>query len=202
MLPFIIGGAVVLGVAALMADDAVSSNKRARREYKHNYNKSVSKIKNNYYNAQQKDALDKLSKAKKIKIKISNKIYKEFKNKQKNFAKINQNIYTSKKTLDKLFSQKRATEDREKKRLIQQNINTVQLSRKELFKIKDRIKIDMQMIKSKLDKANEETQDIIDILQNSSETMALASSNGDAKASLPSFARTLMIFLIRNAFQR
>jgi len=33
------------------------------------------------------------------------------------------------------------------------------------------------------------------ILQNSSETMALASSNGDAKASLPSFARTLILNL-------
>ncbi len=32
----------------------------------------------------------------------------------------------------------------------------------------------------------------IDILQNSSDTMALASSNGEAKASLPSFARTLI----------
>jgi len=42
-------------------------------------------------------------------------------------------------------------------------------------------------------------QIIIDILQNSSETMALASSNGDAKASLPSFARTLIIY-IRSIF--
>ncbi|MEA1953240.1 MAG: hypothetical protein U9O24_02475 [Campylobacterota bacterium] len=35
---------------------------------------------------------------------------------------------------------------------------------------------------------------LIDILQNLSETMALASSHGEAEASLPSFERTLIIF--------
>jgi len=166
MLPFLIGGAVVLGVAALMTNDASSSNQRARDDYNDTYDKSVSKIKNNYHNAQQKDALDKLYKVKRAKVKIANVIYKELKGHRKNFNRINQDIKESKKTLDYLFTQKRATDDREIKILIQQDINIVQLSRKELFKIQDTLKEMIDINKHRLYIANEETQNIVKEIKN------------------------------------
>jgi len=166
MLPWLIGGAIIGGITALVMDDASSSNKRARDDYNDTYDNSVSKIKNNYYDAQQKDALDTLYKLKKAKVKIANKIYKELKKKRENFNKLNQDIYSSKQTLNYLFSQKKASTNRESKISIQQDINILQLSRKELFKIKDRLKIDIESIKSKLDRANKETQNIIKEINN------------------------------------
>jgi len=161
MLPLILGGAAVLGVVALVIDDASSSNQRARREYSDTRDRSISKIKKSYYSAEQKDTLDKLYKVKKVKVKIADTIYKELKSHRANYRSINQDIRDSKKALEYLFAQKRASNDRDTKRQIQQDINAVQLSRKELFKIKDTLKERLNKEEERLSMANSETQDIV-----------------------------------------
>ena len=165
MLPFIIGGAIV-GIGALLLDNASSSNKRARRNYNRTYDESVSTLKHSYYDAQRQDSLDKLYKVKKAKAKIAHSIYKQLQGVRDNFKSINADIKLSKDSLESLFSQKRASSSREDKRSIQETINIIQDSRKELFKIKDTLALNKKALKFKLDQANKETQNIVQEIKN------------------------------------
>jgi len=165
MLPWIIGGAIV-GIGALLLDDASSSNKRARREYNDTYDESISTLKHSYANAQRQDSLDKLYKVKKAKVKIANNVYAQLKSVRSHFASINQDIKLSKQSMDMLFSQKRASSTRKEKIAIQEHINAIQVSRKELFAIKETLSLNKKALEYRLKKANEETQSIVQEIQN------------------------------------
>ena len=165
MLPWLIGGAII-GIGALILDDASSSNKKAKKKYNNTYNASLSTINSNYQNAQKKDTLDKLYKVKKAKVKIADTIYKDLQSYIKNFNKINQDIKSSKISLNNLFEQKRMSDNKGQKRVLQENINIMQLSRKELFSIKDLVQNNISSRKKSLNIANNNTKSIITEINN------------------------------------
>jgi len=159
MLPWIVG-AVVVGVGAYLLDNAESNNKRAINEYNDTYDKVKKDTKKAYENAQKKDMLDKLFKIKKVKRQIADNIYKELKNFQNNFKQINIQLKESKETLTSLFTKKKLTTTKKQKMDIQKNINIIINSRKEIFKIKDELKSDIDKLKLNLKKANYEVKNI------------------------------------------
>lgn len=152
----------VIAVGVYLLDDAASNNTRAKRKYKKTVKNSQKRVGNHYANAQRKDTLDKLFKIKKAKIKIADEFYISWKNEQKNFNQINKEIKASKVQLNNFFNEKKLTESREEKRAIQEHISLLQLSRKELFKIKDMIQANKRELKLKLDQANAQTRKIQD----------------------------------------
>lgn len=162
MLPFIAIGLGIVAVGAYLLDDASSSNTRAKNEYEDTLSNAQDKVYKHYADSQRKDKLDKLFKVKKAKRKIADDFYSSWKNEQKSFRQINQEIKASKELLSNFFTQKKMTENREEKRAIQQNINLVLITRKELFHVKDTIFSNMQHLKSALDQANTETRKIQD----------------------------------------
>jgi uncharacterized protein (DUF3084 family) len=105
---------------------------------------------------------DKLFKMKKEKRKVADAIYKEFKKVNEEFNVINGKIKASKKLLNELFGQKRATEVRAKKRAYQEEINKIQAVRKELFAIKDTLSFHQKELKSRLKLVNQATQMVQD----------------------------------------
>jgi uncharacterized protein (DUF3084 family) len=161
MLPFI-AGAIVLGVGAYLLDDASSSNKRARRDYDDACDEAEEWVEHVAYHAQKKDTLDKLFKMKKAKRKVADAIYEELKKVNEEFDLINEKIKASKEALGELFEQKKATEERTKKRAFQEEINKIQAARKELFAIKETLSLHQKELKSRLKLANQETQMVQD----------------------------------------
>lgn len=167
MFPILAAVVGVVAVGAYMLDDASSSNKSAKKKYKKTVANSKNRVEHHYADAHKKDALDKLFKIKKAKIQIADEFYSSWKNEQKNFFEINQEIKASKILLSNFFNEKKLTEVREEKRAIQERINLLQLSRKELFKIKESIKANEQLLKLALGNANAQTrkmQNEIDLL--------------------------------------
>jgi len=159
MLPFIVG-AVVVGVGTYLLNSAESENKRARDEYDDTYDRVKRDIQKRYKDAQKKDMLDKLFKIKRAKQKIASSIYSELKNSQSSFKQISMQLKESKDTLSALFEQKKLVSTKEQKIDIQKNINIVIDSRKELFKIQDELKSDIEKLKIRLNSANQDVRDI------------------------------------------
>ncbi len=159
MLPWIIGAAVV-GVGAYLLEDSKSENRSARREYNNEVAQSKSTLQSSFYNAQRKDRLDKLFKAKRAKRKIADAIYSELKNSRHHYSKVNAQLKASKYTLDTLFHQKKYADKADMKRSIQQNITIVVHTRKELFKVKDGISSNLNHLKVQLKEANMATVQI------------------------------------------
>ena len=158
MLPLIGAVAVVVGVGAYLLDDASSSNARARRDYDDAYDEAEEWIEHQAKHARKKDALDKLFKVKRAKQRVADAIYGELKQSQKDFKKINKSIMESKKLLSELFTQKKSSDSRAKKRALQEEINLVVASRRELFSTKDMLKQDIEELKERLRVANRETR--------------------------------------------
>jgi flagellar biosynthesis GTPase FlhF len=157
-----IAGVIVLGVGAYLLDDANSSNKRARKDYYDTCNEAEEWVEHVVNHVQKKDTLDKLFKMKKTKRKVADAIYKELKKVNEEFNVINRRIKASKKLLNELFEQKRATEERAKKRAYQDEINKVQAVRKELFAIKESLYFHQKELKSHLKLANQATRMVQD----------------------------------------
>ena len=156
MFPILIIGAVVVG--AYLLDDASSSNKRARRDYDDTYDKVQKLLEQKARYAQKKDDLDKLFKMKRAKQKVADAIYAELKNTQRAFKDVNNSIKESKKLLSKLFTKKKLSDSRAKKRALQEEINIVLSSRKELFSTKDMLQQNIKELKERLKVANRDTR--------------------------------------------
>jgi hypothetical protein len=161
MLPWIIGAAVV-GVGAYLLDDASSSNTRARREYDDVCDKAEKRVRRTVFQAQRKDTLDKLFKMKKAKQKVADTIYEEFQKINGELQRVNLNLRDYKERLGELFEQKRATNNRTTKRMIQEEINRIQVARKEIFALKDTLFIQQKELKRCLKVANQETRMVQD----------------------------------------
>ena len=162
MLPLIGAVAVVVGVSAYLLDDASSSNARARRDYDDAYDEAEERLEHQAKHARKKDALDKLFKIKRAKQKVTDAIYGELKQSQKDFKEINKSIMESKKLLSELFTQKKLSDSRAKKRALQEEINLVVASRRELFSTKDMLQQDIKELKERLRVANRETRMVQD----------------------------------------
>ena len=157
MLPFIVAGAVIVGVGKYLLDDANSSNERARRDYDDTYDRVKKLLEEKERYAQKKDDLDKLFKIKRAKQRVADAIYGELKDTQQEFKDINKSIMKSKKILSKLFTKKKLSDSRDKKRELQEEINLVLSSRKELFSTKDMLQQNIKELKESLKVANHET---------------------------------------------
>jgi len=153
MIPLIFGG-MFIATGMYLLDDAKSKNSSAKREYRDETKRSKSKLKKSYSNAQRRDTLDKLFKIKKAKQKIADTIYSELKNTRNNYSIINTQLKESKYTLDNLFHQMSYADKPDMRRVIQQNIDIVVESRKELFQIKNNITMSLNDIKDRLKNAN------------------------------------------------
>ena len=162
MLPLIGAVAVVVGVGAYLLDDASSSNARARRDYEDACDEAEEWLEEKAQKAQRKDALDKLFKIKRAKQKVADAIYGELKQSQKDFKEINKSIKKSKELLSELFTQKRLSDSRAKKRALQEEINLVVASRKKLFSTKDMLQQNIKELKERLRVANRETRMVQD----------------------------------------
>jgi len=158
MLPLIGAVAVVVGVGAYLLDDASSSNARARRDYEDACDEAEEWLEEKAQKAQRKDALDKLFKIKRAKQEVADAIYAELKQSQKDFKEINKSIKKSKELLSELFTQKRLSDSIAKKRALQEEINLVVASRRELFSTKDMLKQDIEELKERLRVANRDTR--------------------------------------------
>jgi len=162
MLPLIGAVAVVVGVGAYLLDDASSSNARARRDYDDAYDEAEEWIEHQAKHARKKDALDKLFKVKRAKQRVGDAIYGELKESQQAFKDVNKSIVESKKLLSKLFTQKKLSDSRAKKRALQEDINLVVASRRELFSTKDMLQQNIKELKERLRVANRETRMVQD----------------------------------------
>ncbi len=158
MLPFIVAGAVAVGIGAYLLDDASSSNARARREYDDACDEAEEWLEHKAKHARKKDELDKLFKVKRAKQKVANAIYEERKDVERAFKGIQKSIMESKKLLSELFSQKKSSESRAEKRALQKKINVVITSRKELFSTKELLHQNRRELKERLRVANGETR--------------------------------------------
>jgi len=159
MLPWI-AGAIVVGVGAYLLDSAESENSSARKEYKRERKRSVASVESSFEEAERKDNLDKLFKIKRAKREVADGIYNELKSYQENFSDINLQLKNSKEMLSVLFLEKKSLATQKEKRAVQENINIVLDSRKELFKIKDELHLSIKSLKARLKEANQETKDI------------------------------------------
>ena len=162
MLPLIGVVAVVVGVGAYLLDDARSSNARARRDYEDSCDEAEEWLEEKVQKAQREDALDKLFKIKRAKQKVADAIYSELKQSQQEFKKIKKSIKKSKKLLSELFTQKKLSNSRAKKRALQEEINLLIASRKELFSTKDMLQQNIKELKERLRVANRETRMVQD----------------------------------------
>jgi len=152
---------IVLGaIGGYLIHDAKSKNTHARNEYEDSVDKAQKKTKRAYHNAQKKDMLDKLFKVKRAKQKIADSIYSQLKSSQKNFKDINTQLKESKDTLSTLFMQKKLVSTRDEKKTIQENINAIIEARRELFNIRDELKVDIVELRDRLNKSNKYTRDI------------------------------------------
>ncbi len=157
-----IAGAVVVAVGAYLIDDARSSNSRARRNYDDACDEAEEWVEHVAKHAQKKDALDKLFGMKKAKREVADAIYAELKKANNNFKTINRNITASKEVLGELFEKKRATEDRNEKKKLQEGVNLIQASRKELFSMKDAMVLHQKELKERVRIANQDTRMVQD----------------------------------------
>ncbi len=156
----IIAGVAALALGAYIVNEAMSENREVRDDYENEFEFSKSTIKSHYKKADRKDKLDKLFKAKRAKQKISNTIYKQFKEGKQNLNEIQQNLITLKERLNQLFGQKKLEKERNKKIEIQKEINIVLLTRKELFKTQDSIKKNLAYLRVELNNGNSIVRDI------------------------------------------
>ena len=157
MLPWI-AGAIVVSVGAYLLNDAESDNRSARRDYEDEYDNSSSRVNSSSEHARKKDTLDKLFKMKRAKQEIADAIYHELKSHRENFAKVNGELQEFKEMLSALFSEKKSLSSQQEKRAVQNNINIILDSRKEIFRIKDGLKSDMAELRVRLKEANRETK--------------------------------------------
>ena len=158
MLPLLVAGAVVAVVGAYLLDDASSSNARARRDYDDACDEAEEWLEHKARHARKKDALDKLFKVKRAKQKVANAIYAELKEAQRDFKDIQKSIVESKELLSEFFTQKKLSDSRVEKRVLQEKINIVVASRKELFPIKELLHQNRRELKERLRVANNETK--------------------------------------------
>lgn len=157
MLPWI-AGAVIVGVGAYLYDEAMSDNERAKRAYDNACDQAEKWTAHRAKHAQKKNSLDQLFKVKRAKRKIADDIYNEYQCVQKDFKTINANLKASKEILAELFAKKRASDNRDQKRALQEDINLLQMARKELFTTKDIIQNHLKLLREHLQQANSETR--------------------------------------------
>ena len=149
---FILAGAVAVG--AYMLSDSEDDYSSSSRRYNREVEKSQTQIDQELQNAKKKDKLDKLFKVKKAKQKIVNAINQELKDSRDRYHKLNKDIKSTKDRLETLFQNKKESSSRLDKIDIQNEINIIISSRKELFKLRDIIKSEVDKLKIKLDEAN------------------------------------------------
>ena len=159
MLP-IIAGIVTVTVGSYLLNETSSSNSSARKKYKSKVKQSKEEIKKKHKQAQKKANLDSLHSLKRAKIKIADSIYLELKNTRKNLHKLNLDIWKTKKLLNELFSQKRDSHIYKIKLTIQQDINTIVQTRKELFNTRNLFIQNVKNLEKKLKCANIEVKNI------------------------------------------
>ena len=159
MLPFI-AGAVVIGVGAYLMNEASSSHSRAVRDYDDACDEAEEWIEHQAYHAQRKNTLDNLFKMKRAKQEIANTIYEELKQERNHLKQIDNNLYSMKRNLSLLFTQKRESLERNEKRRLQEEINLVIASRKELFSLRDELRRNINELSARLRVANRETRSI------------------------------------------
>ena len=160
MLPYI--ALAVVGIGAYLLDDASSSNSRARRDYDDACDEAEEWLEHKAKHARKKEALDNLFKIKRAKQKVADAIYGELKQSQQAFKNVNKSIMESKKLLSELFTQKKLSHSRVEKRALQNEINVVLTSRKELFSTKEILQQSVRELKERLKVANSETKMIQD----------------------------------------
>ena len=156
MLPFILLGAGVVGVA--MLSDSESEKKKARKKHKRVHAQTTEHVKAHYHDASKKDAMDKAWKMKRAKKVVSDTIYRELKEARSDLNKHNATLMESKKSLSVLFGEKKITQDRTTKREIQGNIDIILLARKEMFAAKDAQKAQCKELEARLKHANSEVK--------------------------------------------
>jgi len=159
MLPFI-AGAVVIGVGAYLMNEASSSHSRAVCDYDDAYDEAEDWIEHQAYHAQRKNTLDNLFKMKRAKQEIANTIYEELKQERNHLKQIDNNLYAMKRNLSLLFTQKKESLERNEKRRLQEEINLVIASRKELFSLRDELRRNTNELSARLKVANRETRSI------------------------------------------
>ena len=160
MVRVLILGASIVG--AYLLKESSSSNKKAKRDYDDTYNKVQKSLEQKARYAQKKDALDKLFKMKRAKQKVGDAIYAKLGETQRAFKEINNNIKESKKLLSERFTQKKLSDSRDEKRALQNEINIVLTSRKELFSTKKILQQNIRELKERLKVANHETRMVQD----------------------------------------
>lgn len=156
MLPVIAGVVGVFAVGAYLYNEASSSNESARRDYDDACDNAQNKLKRTMKQAQKKDALDKLVKAKKAKRKIAGTFSKELEKVKHDFKELNNTIKESKDKLSEFFTQKRLTDVQSEKQALQEEINLLQDTRKELFATKDLLEKNLKALKKSLSLVNNE----------------------------------------------
>ncbi len=159
MLPWIVG-VVVVGVGAYLLDDAKSENSRAKERYDATLKDTKNNIEKAYSNAEARDMLDKLHKAKRAKQKIFNSLYTQCNNTKSSFRQTNLELKKLKDDLSLLFLEKDEVKTREEKREIQQDINIIIQARKELFQIRDELKLDICQFEKKLEDIRKDIKNI------------------------------------------
>lgn len=158
MLPVIAGVIGMVAVGTYLYNEASSSNASARREYDDACDDAREWVEHTAKHARKKDALDKLFKVKKAKRKVADSIYEELLKVNKDFKILNSTIKASKERLSELFTHKKSTNEQMEKRAFQEEINLLQLTRKELFATKDLLQENRKRLKASLSLANDETK--------------------------------------------
>lgn len=158
MLPYILAGAAALALGKILADSASRENSRARKRYEVEYNTQSRRLNNYAKHARKKYKLDTLFKMKKAKIMVADTLYDEYKNTKKQLKELNKNIFYIKNSVEQLFKKKHATTSREEKKAIQNEINELLTVKKDFFRVRDNIKLNVDSIQEKLRLANSETR--------------------------------------------
>jgi len=159
----------VLAGGAYLMRDAQSKNEKARTRYKRETVRAVVEVSDHYRYAANTDALDKLYKVKKAKLKMEKITYKEIKQHKHDYRKMNHQLKESKEMLSFLFNEKKGTCVKKEKKDIQQNIDHIVAVRKELFGLKDSLKSDINTMYVNLKKIQQERKSIeteIDTIRN------------------------------------
>jgi len=159
MLP-IIAGVIGVGVLTYLYNEAKSDYSNAVDDYYNEVDRQEEEIKERAKKAKKRYELDILYKLKKSKIEISNSIYSQIQSAKRDLKEININLKKLKDDLDVLFFKKRIAVTREKKIIIQEQINSVIEVRQESFKLRDETKEHISKLYAELKEVNREIAEI------------------------------------------
>jgi len=160
MLPFIAAGVAIVAVGSYLLNDAEEERTIARKKYNSTKKKSKAKVENYYNRAYDIDQNDKRNKAIQAKIKIKKQIGKELKFAKSNLYEMNLKLKGLKDALSDMFEDKRHAPTREEKRAIQEEINVVMATRKEIFSLRDSFKQEVNELYARIDKVKQEIADL------------------------------------------